>query len=93
MVKKHIAFKGKAVKVDGGWGWEFYVDVLDEDHCHDVFSSVDFYPTKEQALREMKLVIKDAADKLAKKINSPPVTEFINMKTKLREKWDVGREH
>lgn len=85
-------FRGKAIEKKGGWGWEFIVSFLgsDDGEC---FATKDVFKTKNEALADMKLVMKSTIQFLSEHIPEINPETYIDMKTNSTRRWDKSDEH
>ncbi len=87
-------FQGNAIETDGGWTFEFFVSMLGEEEGQ-LFQCKKIFTTKEEAIKELKIAIKDAIKDLSAKLPQLGIkdNEYIDMKTNSTRLWDKKDEH
>lgn len=87
-------FQGKAYEVEGGWQYDLYVSIMGEGEPFVTVTSKYIFKTREEALADMRIGIKDICQELAK-LYSDMIShmEFVDMQTNETRKWDKTDEH
>lgn len=81
-------FRGNAVELENGWGWECIVTPFGSNEEIISFRANDVFPDKEAAIKDMMKAIKLACDDLQEKFMGESNGTYIDMKTNETLKWD-----
>lgn len=82
-------FTGKAIKVKGGWSFEFIVSFLGGSSGDETgIRSKLVYKTKDEAIKELRLEIKKLISHLAKDFDAIDPNKFIDLKSNTTRTWN-----
>lgn len=86
-------FQGRTFEKDGGWVFEFHVSMLGDDNG-DLYSCTIVYPTKKEAIFNLKIAIADAIKILSEEFPDMGINAetYIDMKTNSTRRWDCKDE-
>ncbi len=86
-------FQGNAIEVEGGWGWVMWITILGDNSDPLSLESNNVFATKELAIEDMKIAVKNGCDAIQEKIMGFANGEYIDMKSNETLKWDRSKHN
>ncbi len=86
--------QGRAIEKDGGWTFEFIFSFLGDENG-DMYECNKIYPTKDEAIKNLKIAVQDCIKCFADCFPELNVDDgtYIDMKTNATMQWDKKDQH